>query len=59
VNTTYRVLLNGAERNISVQEHLDLVLINDVEIQVLDKEGFLRAVDKYLAQQPVKDLLEI
>jgi len=53
------VLLNGAERNISVQEHLDLVLINDVEIQVLDKEGFLRAVDKYLAQQPVKDLLEI
>jgi len=56
---TYTVLLNRIKRKISVQEHLDLALISDIEIKVLDKKSFLQAVDKYLAQRPMKDLLEI
>jgi len=56
---TYTVLLDGIKREISVQEHLDLVLVSDIEIEVLDKKSFLQAVDKYLAQRPMKDLLEI
>ncbi|MBS3784959.1 MAG: hypothetical protein KGY78_11005 [Anaerolineae bacterium] len=55
----YVVLMNGTEREISVQEHLDLVLVDEVEIQVVDKNAFLRAVDQYLAQRPVEDLLEV
>lgn len=55
----YLVEMNGERKKISVQEHLDLALVDEVDIQVLDKEGFLRAVDKHLAQQPVGDLLDL
>lgn len=55
----YEASANREKREITVQEHLDLVLASDINVQVLDKESFLRAVDQYLAQQPVRDLLEV
>lgn len=55
----YLVEMNGERRRISVQEHLDLALVDEVEIRVLSKKDFLRAVDKHLADRPLEDLLEL